>query len=213
MGRSFLCGERLVFAAEIEYTKSSKSCPGVTVVDKGGFLMLKSIRNSLILTSLLYVILGLMLLMMPELSLGFACLLIGGVTIFYGVVRIVAYVRGGANGDKFDLFVGVLLVLLGLFLLVWTRFLVALIPVVLGIYIMIDSFTAIKKSLDMKALGFQNWWISCLVAGVLAICGLVMVLNPFSTVEALVMFIGLGFLLDGVYTLVNTILYERLFRN
>lgn len=175
--------------------------------------MLKSIRNSLILSSLLYVVLGLVMLWMPGLSLGFACLLIGAVTIFYGVVRIVAYVRGGVNGDKLDLFVGVLLVLLGLFLLVWTRFLVAVIPIVLGIYILVDSFTSLKKSLDMKALGFGRWWISCLVAVVLAVCGLVMIFNPFSTVETLVMFIGLGFLFDGIYTLVNTLLYERLFRN
>lgn len=174
--------------------------------------MLKSIRNSLVITSLLYVILGFVMLMMPGLSLGFACLLIGGVVVFYGVVRILAYARGGVNADKFDLFVGILLVLLGLFLLVWTRFLVAIIPLVLGIYILIDSFTALKKSLDMKGLGFDRWWISCIVAVALAICGLVMVFNPFSTVEAMVMFIGAGFLFDGVYTLVNTLLYERLFR-
>lgn len=39
-----------------------------------------------------------------------------------------------------------------------------------------------------------------------------MVLNPFGTVESLVMFIGLGFLFDGVSSLVNTILLERLSR-
>ena len=114
---------------------------------------------------------------------------------------------------RWGIALGVLLVLLGLFLLVWTRFLVAVIPIVLGIYILVDSFTSLKKSLDMKALGFGRWWISCLVAVVLAVCGLVMIFNPFSTVEALVMFIGLGFLFDGIYTLVNTLLYERLFRN
>lgn len=174
--------------------------------------MLKSIRNSLILTSLLYVVLGLVLLMMPGLSLGFACLFIGGVTIVYGVVRLVAYARGGVNADKLDLFIGVVLVLLGLFLLVWTRFLVALIPLVLGIYILVDSVSALKKSLDMKALGFGRWWISCLVAVALAVCGLVMIFDPFATVEALVMFIGLGFVIDGVFTLVNTLLFERLSR-
>ena len=49
--------------------------------------MLKSIRNSLILTSLLYVVLGLVLLMMPGLSLGFACLFIGG---GFGIGTVVA---------------------------------------------------------------------------------------------------------------------------
>lgn len=174
--------------------------------------MLKSIRNSLILSSLLYIVLGVVLLVMPELSLGFACLLIGGAVLIYGVVRLAAYLRGGPAADKLDLVLGVLLILLGLFLLIWIRFLLAFVPVVLGIYILIDSFGSLKRSLDMKALGFGRWWVSFLVAAALAICGLVMVLNPFGTIEGLVMFIGLGFLIDGVTTLVNTILLERLRR-
>ncbi len=174
--------------------------------------MLKSIRNSLILSSLLYIVLGVVLLVMPELSLGFACLLIGGAVVIYGVVRLAAYLRGGPAADKLDLVLGVLLILLGLFLLIWIRFLLAFVPVVLGIYILIDSFGSLKRSLDMKALGFGRWWVSFLVAAALAICGLVMVLNPFGTIEGLVMFIGLGFLIDGVTTLVNTILLERLRR-
>lgn len=174
--------------------------------------MLKSIRNSLILSSLLYIVLGVVLLVMPELSLGFACLLIGGAVVIYGVVRLAAYFRGGPAADKLDLVLGVLLILLGLFLLIWIRFLLAFVPVVLGIYILIDSFGSLKRSLDMKALGFGRWWVSFLVAAALAICGLVMVLNPFGTIEGLVMFIGLGFLIDGVTTLVNTILLERLRR-
>ena len=174
--------------------------------------MLKSIRNSLILSSLLYIVLGVVLLVMPELSLGFACLLIGGAVVIYGVVRLAAYLRGGPAADKLDLVLGVLLILLGLFLLIWIRCLIAFVPVVLGIYILIDSFGSLKRSLDMKALGFGRWWVSFLVAAALAICGLVMVLNPFGTIEGLVMFIGLGFLIDGVTTLVNTILLERLRR-
>ena len=108
--------------------------------------------------------------------------------------------------------VAILLILLGLCLLIWIRFLLALVPMVLGIYILVDSLGSIKRSLDMKALGFSRWWISCLVAAALAVCGLVMVLNPFGTIEGLVMFVGLGFLVDGVTTLVNTILLERLQR-
>ena len=119
--------------------------------------MLKSIRNSLILSSLLYIVLGVVLLVMPELSLGFACLLIGGAVVIYGVVRLAAYLRGGPAADKLDLVLGVLLILLGLFLLIWIRFLLAFVPVVLGIYILIDSFGSLKRSLDMKALGFGEY--------------------------------------------------------
>lgn len=171
--------------------------------------MLKSIRNSLIFTSLLYIVLGLVLVVQPGLSLGVARLFIGGVTLIYGVVRIVSYKRSGQQ-DRFELFVGILLALLGLFMLVWLQFLMALVPLFLGVYILVDSVGAVKRSLDMKSLGFDRWWISCLVAALLGVCGLVMIFDPFGTLEGLVMFIGFGFLFDGVYTLVNTILLERL---
>ena len=57
--------------------------------------MLKSIRNSLILSSLLYIALGVVLLVMPALSLGFACLLIGGAGVVFGWGPWVGPMSGG----------------------------------------------------------------------------------------------------------------------
>ena len=42
--------------------------------------------------------------------------------------------------------------------------------------------------------------------------GAVMVLNPFGTLEALIRFVGVGFVFDGLSTLVSTILADRLYR-
>lgn len=119
---------------------------------------------------------------------------------------------GGTYSQRFDLFIGVVVAALGVFLLICPQLIVSLIPIALGIYILVDSFTAMKKALDMKALGFDKWWISFLAAVLLAVCGVVMICQPFSTMSTLVMFIGAGFLFDGVYTLVNTIVADRVFR-
>ncbi len=176
--------------------------------------MLKSIRNSLVCTSVLYVVLGIVLMIFPSTALKLSCTLIGAVTLLYGAVRIVSYFKGGDSlyGSRFDLFFGVLLAAAGVFLLVCPQFIVSLIPIALGIYILVDSFTAMKKALDMKALSFERWWISFLVALVLAVFGAVMLVNPFGTMESLVVFIGAGFVFDGVYTLVNTMVADRVFR-
>ncbi len=175
--------------------------------------MLKSIRNSLVATSVLYVILGMVLMLFPGTALNLACTLIGIVTLVYGAVRIASYFRdGGAYSNRFDLFFGVILAAVGVFLLVCPQFIVSLIPIALGIYILVDSFTAMKKALDMKALGFEKWWISFLAAVVLAAFGAVMIFNPFGTLSSLVVFIGAGFVFDGAYTLVNTIVADRVFR-
>ena len=174
--------------------------------------MLKSIRNSLILSSVLYVILGVVLLAVPELSLNLACLLIGGAVTVYGVVRLAAYLRGGEQADRLDLVLGVLLILLGLCLLIWIRVLFFLVPLVLGVYLLMEGGAGAQRAWRLKALGFPRWWVSLLAALFLLACGLAMLFNLFATMSALVRLIGFGFLLDGVSTLVNTILLERLSR-
>ncbi len=176
--------------------------------------MLKSIRNSLVLTSVLYTALGVVLLLFPGSALRWASMLIGLVTLGYGLVRAAAYWReGGGYGQRFDLFLGVVLVLLGLFLMVAPQFLASIIPAVLGVYMLVDSVSAIKRALDMKALGFEKWWASFTAALVLAVFGGVMLLRPFAAAETLVVFIGLGFVFDGVFTLVNTIVADRLYKD
>lgn len=176
--------------------------------------MLKYIRNSLVFTSVLYTILGIVLIAAPGSALKLACFLIGAVTLCYGAVRVISYWKdGSAYGRRFDLFLGVILLLVGLFLLISPQFIVSVIPVALGIYILVDSISAIKRSLDMKALGFTKWWGPFIAALVLAAFGGVMVLNPFGTVETLVVFIGIGFVFDGVSTIINTIMADRLYRD
>lgn len=175
--------------------------------------MLKSIKNSLVLTSVLYVVLGLVLIFFPNNSLNLACGLIGLVTLGYGIVRIVAYLKdGGSFGNRFDMFIGIVLAALGVFLLICPQVIVSLIPIALGIYILVDSISAIKKALDMKTLGYDKWWISFLIALVLAAFGGVMILSPFSAVSTLVVFIGVGFVFDGVFTLANTIVADKILK-
>lgn len=68
---------------------------------------------------------------------------------------------------------------LGIFLLVCPQVIVSLIPIALGIYIIVDSVSAVKKALDLKALGFEHW-VGLLFSWQLAllILGAVWVVRP-----------------------------------
>ena len=114
------------------------------------------------LTSVLYAALGVVLMIFPGTALRLACTLIGLVTLGYGLTRVLSWRRlsqeAGGYSQRFDLFLGVVLGLLGLFLLVTPQVLVSIIPVALGLYVLVDSVSAGKRALDMKALGYQRWW-------------------------------------------------------
>ena len=176
--------------------------------------MLKGIRNSFISTSVLYTLLGLVLIAAPGKAIRWACFLIGAVTLWYGISRIMAYRKSGMEyGRRFDLFIGVALVALGAFLLVSPRFIVSIIPAALGIYILVDSVSAIKRALDMKALGYSKWWASLASALVLSLFGALMVFNPFKAMSTLVLVIGLGLVFDGANTLAGALIANQVYRD
>ncbi len=134
--------------------------------------MRKGIRNSLILTAALYIVVGLVLMVFPGSALRWASMVLGAATLAWGVARVVSYWReGGAYSQRFDLFLGVLLALLGLFLILCPQFLASIIPFALGVYVLVDSVSAIRQALDMKALGYSKWWASLASALVLALLG------------------------------------------
>ncbi len=173
--------------------------------------MLKTIRGSLVLTSVLYIVLGVILMLFPGSALRWASMAIGAATLCWGGLRLAAYQRSRETiPQRFDLIFGIILVLLGLFLLISPQFLASLIPFALGVYILVDSAGSIKEALDLKALGFTRWWASFAAALVLGVLGLIMVFRPFSVMAHLVTFIGLSFVFDGVYTLINAIVAGRL---
>lgn len=169
--------------------------------------MLKSIRNSIILMSLLYIIVGVVLLIFPTIALGIASMIIGAVTLIYGLIRLISYAK--TKLSQFDLFIGILLAAAGIFLLICPQFLVRLIPIALGAYILVDSISAIKRALDLKALGFGNWVAVLLASIVLAALGATMIIWPLAAASVPGIFIGITFLFDGVLSLVGTMLSDK----
>ena len=176
--------------------------------------MRKSIRNSLVLTSALYIVLGLVLMLFPGSALRWTSMVLGAATLAWGIARMASYWReGGAYNQRFDLFFGVLLALLGLFLILCPQFLASIIPFALGVYVLVDSVSAIRRSLDMKALGYEKWWAALASALVLALFGALMVFNPFKAMSTLVLVIGLGLVFDGVNTLATTLVAIQVYRD
>lgn len=171
--------------------------------------MLKTIRNSLIVTSVLYIILGVILVIYPDTMLKIACTLIGAVTLIYGAVRVFGCMRDKENKSRFEMVVGILLAALGIFLLVCPQLVASVIPVALGLYIFVDSFTGISKAWEMKAQGYDRWWVGLLISLVVLVLGAILVLNPLLVWELPMLLIGIGFIVDGVGGLLNTILADR----
>ena len=151
-----------------------------------------TMKVSFLLAAILYVILGLVLLLWPGVSAVVFCYAFGGVLLAYGVVTVVSFfLRDSRQGSfVFELLLGIIAAALGLLFLLRPAIVATILPVILGLFIVVDGLVNLKRALELRRMAYVRWniplWLS---VGSVAL-GAFIVFQPFLAAEALVMFLG-----------------------
>ena len=149
--------------------------------------------------SVCYAALGLILLIWPGLSTRLICMVLGGALAIYGISRMVWYFAADHYSGllRQDLSGGILALLAGAFLLLRPETVASLLPILFGIILIVGAAGKLQMGLDLKRMEAAYWGWTLLGAGVCALLGAVLLLNPFQSALLLVRFIGLSLILDG----------------
>ena len=111
--------------------------------------MLRYVKNGMLLLSIAFIALGLLLLVMPQTSLLWICYAFGAVVLITGVVCLVQYarLRGSGFAAPFFLVAGVSTAALGIFSLARPEVVASFLPVVFGLFILIDGCSRIGTAI------------------------------------------------------------------
>lgn len=173
--------------------------------------VLKEMRKNTIISSAIYVIVGLILAIFPDSTartIGYAfatVVLIAGLGFLYRfVTKDIAYSFVGN-----ELVIGIVLVIASIFVYMKVDSVVSVIPVLLGIVIVISGISKLQNAIGLHNLHY-NGSTAVLAFGILnVVFGVVLILNPFSAVTTLIMLIGLGLVFSGITDFVTTFLITR----
>ena len=162
--------------------------------------MAKKLKWNLILMSVLYLGLGIFLLMRPSTALNVVCYALGGVVLVCAAVQLVRYfaVERGIFQSQLTLISGIICLGLGAFLILRSDIVVRILPIVFGLFVIFDSLGRIQNALDLRRCEYPSW------KGFLLL-GVVMILNPFGTMETLVMAIGIILIIEGAINLLSAL--------
>ena len=181
---SFLC---ILLGADIVYNILKPSG------DKEVFCMnLKNIRNTMIGSAAISIVLGLIMLFFPQITSIAVCL-----------VKIVEYFSKIDLGYmfRFDLIMGIVQLVVGILLLCHPGAIMVAIPVVLGISLLIASVLKAQLAIDIKRMGYGKWWVSMLGAVLGVVLAIMIMSNPFEGTTAVFMVIGISYVVDGLLDL------------
>ena len=155
-------------------------------------------RRSSIVTALFCIAAGAVLVAFPQDAVRWICMALGALLLAAGVFNVISYLRGGRlrSAFSFDLVVGIVLAVIGLWLLLRPNTVVALVQYVFGAFILIHGLLQLQA-----AFAVRGGIIPVLMAAIPVVLGVVILLDPFSSLAALVVLIGIVLIYNGVVDL------------
>lgn len=164
----------------------------------------REIKWSFTLASVVYLVLGLVLLLAPNTSRKLLCTVVSAGVTIYGVLNILSYVLDkGSSAYTLELLIGILALAFGIFSLINPGFLLNILIIALGLVIVVGSISGIKRAVSLKSFGFDRWWLALVSACVTLLFALTIIFYPALYGNALMMFIGLFLIVEAVSDLLS----------
>ena len=167
--------------------------------------MLKEMKWNMILSSVLYMVLGLILILFPATTARTICFMIAGIAIMTGLVNLVVYFTRSITKNYYrnDFVMGLMLIILGIFVIYKVDLIIALVPFIIGLCIVVSGLFKFQAALDIQRMG-GNAALILGLAVVNVVIGVLMLINPFDSALLLYRLLGVGLLFSGLTDLSST---------
>lgn len=161
--------------------------------------ILKRIKANVIVSAFICIALGVILVAWPGLSVKVVCMAIGAVLVINGVSRLLNFIfgRDGSVFSQMNLVMGIIITVIGGWILLQPGTIIAMIPILVGIIIIIHGINNLQQSVSLCQSRYDKWWIALLLGVITIGFGVLLIFNPFAAVDTLIRFIGLFLIYDG----------------
>ncbi len=162
----------------------------------------KKVNISVLIYSIILIALGICLVAMPHQTLRTICYIVGGVLMALGVCSVVGYFVDG--NDRFGISNGIIEFLFGLILVIFAVPISdgGIFAIFAGVALLISGIYKAQNSFDIKMAGIKQWWVYLLYAVMVALLGLLLIINPFEGQDVLLIFLGVTLIFDGIMDIV-----------
>lgn len=169
----------------------------------------KRVTVSMICSSIIAFILGLIMVMSPGLSMVTMGIIVGIYMIIHGVVLVALDFKSNMNYSPFDGIVsGILFIILGILLIAMPGILSLALTLALGVWIILTSVGTIRLALVIK--GKNSNWVLILLFGILdLVVGILILFNPFASSISITVLSGAIIMAHSVINIIDMIIIKK----
>ncbi|MCI9232327.1 MAG: hypothetical protein HFH97_19875 [Lachnospiraceae bacterium] len=162
--------------------------------------LLKQMKWETLLSSSLYIVLGVVALVIPDTMVKTLGYLIGILLIVAGAVSMICYLLREASQNYYrnDFGYGLVGIAVGILFLYKVEWIISLVPVILGILVVASGCRKLQDVIDMKRLGYGNWVTVLILAAVNVVLGVALIANSLDAALLFLQLVGAGLIFSGV---------------
>lgn len=171
---------------------------------------LNSFINSSICISIMFIIIGIIMVIMPKMSLEVLGIMLSVMLIINGIILMVTDIKLNNNFIPVDMLpASILSILLGIMILIYPSILSIIIPLMLGTWFIMTSIFKLRLTLYLSKIQNTPWILLMLISILSIICGFVLILNPIDSSIAITLFMGIVIIVYAISDITNMIVLKR----
>ena len=163
--------------------------------------------NLSIILSVLFMIVGVLLIIWPKASLDTFAYIIGTILIVYGIYSFIDSFTINPIFFFFQMVTSILSFLLGICVFLNPSIFESIIPITLGIFFVISGIFSLRISFIIKDMG-SSFVMSLISSILMIICGIILIINPAGTIIVLTTLIGILLIVYSISNVVDMCIFK-----
>ena len=167
-------------------------------------------RNSIIISMILLVF-GLFMFTRPISTINILMMIFGCLLVIDGLVHLVSYfsIKNEFRFFSSELAQSIIYIILGFILVCNYDKISSLLPIILGIWIIINSVTKFQYALVLKKVKNEDWTYTTIISLLTLIWGIVLLCNPFKSALAITQIIGVFIIVYAVLDIIDNFIIRK----
>lgn len=159
---------------------------------------LKKYGTHSLVISLALIVLSVFLIFKPVDSINVLMIIFGVIVSIDGLIHFISYFASPKElrPFSFELAQGILEVVAGFVFITHPGWLIAILPFIIGIWIILESIIKFQLSINMKDMPESNWIIMLILSIITIALGALIIANPTQTAAVAVSLCGVGLLIS-----------------
>lgn len=162
--------------------------------------------NSGIILTIVFLLVGGILIVKPDISFNIISYLVGASLIVSGIYLFI--IDSKTNNIFINVFLyAILLTLIGILIILNPITLKVILPIFLGLWFLISGIFKIRLDIYMKD---EPYFILSLITNIITvICGVILLINPVESVSAITISLGIIIVVSSISSLIDIIIFKK----